>query len=313
MTPYAPAQGGIDLGLGNITEGIQNAQQYTGRFTPLTSGHTTGGLSSFAQLLGNVPSTYGQSALQTGDYIQNKVMSGGYKAPVYDPQQAIDAAVRPVVEKYSENLLPNLGAFFTSNGAYQGTAPGGTANVAGDVMARNLTREISQAAGEQTYNAAALNSQNLFQGNAAENEALGALPQLYAGGIASASLFPQLQGQVGQLDESIAGRDITEALTASNYGNMFESSVYGPLLQMLVGAGSQFGKTTQTNIQYQDPITQALSAIIPLASIAAAPFTGGASLAGLGAMGAVGGSGFANPFPSGQSAAPFAQAILNRA
>lgn len=295
-------QPGLEAASAGLTDAANNAQQYTGRFTPVTSDYTKTGLDLTKGVANSLSPSYGSNALNLGDYTYNKLMSGGYKPATYDPQAAIDAATRPVFEKYGEQVLPSMGAFFTSNGAYQGTAPGGTAAVTGDVLARNLTREVAQAAGEQALAAADLNSRNTLAANQMENQTIGALPGVYQGGVAAAGLPAGAYGAAGALDESIAGRDITEALMGNQYGNTWETSVFGPILQMLTGTGQAFGTDTQTNIQYTNPWTQALSAIAPIASIAMDAMAPGSGAALRAASGATGGgtasvaNAFTNPF-----------------
>lgn len=277
-TPYKPTQRGLETSSRLATEGLGNAQEYQGRFNPQTSPFTTGGLASMADLASFIPSNYGRSALDAGEYLTNKIATGGYKPATYDPSAAIESAVRPVVEKYSENLLPNMSAFFTNTGGYQGQNPGGVASTAGDALARNFNREAIQVAGEQAFNAAELNARNLLQGNAAEDRAIGALPAIFAGGLSAAQLYPGFLGQVGAADEAIAGRDIMEALQQNQYHNMYEAGIAGPYQDILMGPAQAFGTTTNVTKQKLDPITQGLQAA---ASIAGAFMGNPAALGGL--------------------------------
>lgn len=264
-TPYGPSQPGVDYSQKLATEGLKSATPYSGRFSPQTSNYTFGALDSLKNL---IPQTqgYGQNALNIPDYLYDKVMSGGYRPATYDPTTAIDSAVRPVVEKYSENLMPGLSALMTQSGGYQGKAPGGVSNTAGDSLARNLTREISQVAGEQSLAAADLNSRNLLAALGLENTTLGGLPGMYAQGLTAAQLPSQLQGQIGAGEEAIAMRDIQEALQQNQYGNLWEASIAGPYQDILMGPAQAFGTTVNTTKQKADPVTQAIQAIAAVGS-----------------------------------------------
>lgn len=278
-TPYGPSKGGLDYSQSLATEGLKNAQEYQGRFSPQTSPFTMQGLDFLKGLSGSLPAGYGSNALDAGDYLWNKVQSGGYRPQVYDPAAAIEASVRPVVEKYSENLIPNLGAFFTSSGGYQGGNVGGVSNTAGQQLSRDFNREATQVAGEQAYQAAALNAQNMLRASELENQTIGGLPAVYAGGLSAAQIPSMLAGQTGALDESIAGRDIIEALQQNQYHNLYEAGIVGPYLDLLMGPSQAFGTTTNITKQKADPITQAIQAIAAVGS-----FFGGGGPGGLDAF-----------------------------
>lgn len=256
--PYKPAAPGIQAATRLATEGLNSATPYQGRFNPQTSSYTQAGVEGLKNLADYVPAGYGRSALDAGDYLANKIYSGGYKPPTYDPAAAIESAVRPVTERYSEQLIPNMNAMFTANGAYQGGAPGGSSNLVGQQLSRDFNREAIQVAGEQAFNAAQLNSQNMIQSNQQEMSAIGGLPGVYAGGAAAAGIPSGLQAQAGAGEEALAGRDIMEALQQNQYGNMYEAGVAGPYLDLLMGPGEAFGTTTNITKQKLDPLTQAL-------------------------------------------------------
>jgi len=274
-TPYGASKPGIDAAQALATRGLNEATPYSGRFTPETSSYTFGALDSLKGLLPRMQG-YGQNALNIPDYLYNKVTSGGYRPATYDPTTAIDAAVRPVIEKYSENLMPNLSALMTTSGGYQGTGAGGVSNTAGESLSRNLTREVSQAAGEQTLAAAGLNSKNLLEALGLENMTLGGLPGMYAQGLSAAQIPSQFQGQIGAGEEALAGRDIMEALQQNQYGNLWEASIAAPYQDILMGPGQAFSTNTQTTKQKTDPVAAAIQTILAGAQVAAqaGAFTG---------------------------------------
>lgn len=274
-TPYGASKPGIDKAQALATSGLDSATPYSGRFTPETSSYTFGALDSLKSLLPQVQG-YGQNALNIPDYLYNKVMSGGYRPATYDPAAAIEAGARPIIEKYSENLLPNLNALMTQSGGYQGQAPGGVSNTAGESLSRNLTREVSQVAGEQSLAAAALNSKNILEALGLENQTLGGLPGMYAQGLTAAQLPSQLQGQIGAGIEGLQGRDIMEALQQNQYSNLWEASIAAPYQDIFMGPAQAFSTNTTTTKQKTDPIAAAIQTILAGAQVAAqaGAFTG---------------------------------------
>lgn len=253
--------------------------KYQGRMTPQTSDYTRGALSSMADTVGSMGPNYGRNALNAGDYLWNKVQSGGYDPITYDPTAAIEAGSRPIIEKYTENLLPQFNSMLTQSGGYQGTMPGGAGNVVGQQLSRDLTREVAQVAGEQSLAAADLNNRYRLNSSQLVNETLGGLGALYANGANAAMIQPNAQAGVGAFDESLAGRDITEALSRINYDNNFAASVISPYQSLLMDPASAFSTTTSTTKQKADPVSQAIQAIAAVGS-----FFGGGGPGGMDAF-----------------------------
>lgn len=261
------AEAGLKWGVQQSTDAMKAAigNKYQGRMTPQTSDYTRRALGSMADVVGSMGPSYGKNALNAGDYLWNKVQSGGYDPQMYDPAAAIEAGARPIIERYTENLLPQFNSMLTASGGYQGTQPGGAGNIVGQQLSRDLTREVAQVAGEQSLAAADLNNRYRMTANDLINQTLGGLPAMYANGANAAMVAPNAMAGLGGFEESLAGRDITEALSRINYDNNFAASVISPYQQLLMDPASAFSTTTSTTKQKADPISQA----IQFASVAA--------------------------------------------
>ena len=116
---------------------------------------------------------------------------------------------------------------------------------------------------------------------------------LAAGGGGARVMQPFQQAMLGQIGRGTAG------LRANSFWNAYGQGLgaQNAALQTAMGfqplQTGQYGQQTQTRSGLGTWLPQAVAAG---ASIAAAPFTGGASLAGLGSLGSMGGGGGGNPF-----------------
>lgn len=265
LKPWKPAAGGIQSIAGKATNAVNSATPYQGLFNAPVSQYTNQGLQSFLSLIQGLPQNYGQGALQSGDYLSNKLLSGGYQPQRYDTTNAIQAAVNPLFRQFQEQTIPGINDAATVAGAYGGSQnqPGTAKNVLYDQATTDFSKALTDTAAQVDYTDYQ-NWRNATQeANQIEATVAGGLPSLYGQGVQAAMLPSQLWSQAGAMDQAIQQQPLNEAQQRSAYDNSFWASVLGPLNNILSGQAATFGTNTQTT--ELDPVTQSLSLAASLA------------------------------------------------
>lgn len=258
MTPWKPAQPGLEAGVSSATNFFNNLPAaYSGRFTAGTSPYQYQALDALRGTANAAGPNYGQGALSLGDYFTNKLNSGGYKPPTfgsYDTsaiQPVIESLTRPIFQKYQENVIPQIKSQATANGAYQ--APYRSAE---DIAQRNFLGELTNTATQVGYQDFSDFRNLLTNANSQELQAAGSIPGLYNNALGAASGYAGLLGQLGAGYESLGQRDIDEALKRNQYDRTYGFQDVGNLMNLLLPAGQAFNTSTVT--QQLDPWTQAI-------------------------------------------------------
>jgi hypothetical protein len=178
----------------------------------------------------------GQNAyMQSYGGLANTAAGGFLQGNPYQ-QQMIQAATRPLMEQYSNQVLPGIASLYSKSGRY---GSGSMANALGqstEAYTRALGDVTGALAGQQ-YQAERQLQQQAQLGQA---QLAGQAPSMYA-----AQYLPsQALAQIGQQQESIAGQPLQEAMQRYSYGQQlpyqqlsgYLSSVYG---SPMAGYGTQ--------------------------------------------------------------------------
>jgi hypothetical protein len=178
--------------------------------------------SSAAPILSAGQQSYLNSLGQIG-----QTAAGGFLQGNPYQQQMINAATRPLVQQYSEQVVPGIASLYSKAGRYGSGA-----------MERSLgtaTESYGRALGDVTANLVGqdYNRERQLQQQAQLGQA--ALAQAAPSFFQSSFLPAQALAQVGAAQESIAQRPLTEAMQRYQYSQQlpyqqlqgFLSSVYG--------------------------------------------------------------------------------------
>lgn len=230
LTPYEPMLQALNeifgrgLGAFNQTQG----QQYGGDFFAGANATQTGGLQALLTAAGAL----GSGADPTRRFA-NDLISGTYLNHETNPylSGAVEAALRPVNERYFNELVPSLEDAAIAGGAY-----GGSANrLLREDLATNYARE-----------AGGLSTQAYLANYNAERDRQFMAPELFNAADEMSLLGPQLQLTAGDLQQGWEQTGLDNQLAQFNEGLSAPWRGFEDLMSVL-GLGLPYG--TQTSEQ----------------------------------------------------------------
>lgn len=178
-------------------QGAYNTFKSSGYDQPF-SGPRSAGANSFDtqatdSALGAIPKINSQNTFDLGQFFNDKVTSGGYQAPgnmAFDSgtnparTDAIMANVRPVLNDFTENMIPKLNSAAISSGAYGGSKD---SDLRGRAL-RDTNQTLADTASKISYQDF-LAKNALDQQDLAQRRAL--MPQLNQQELAAGTSVPQ--------------------------------------------------------------------------------------------------------------------------
>lgn len=226
---------------------------------------------------------------QIGQKWASDILGGGTKMPTmagYDfagLDRSLDAEARPIMEKYTQQLIPQFQSDAMAAGA--GTNSRALEQMP-QVFNRDMSRELSDSFARMAMTD--LDSQRQAQPQYAQMEqSLAAmLPQMAQGGLMGDAMTQQILASIQGLDQQGITADLQRL-------GLNQDLAFGPLeryANLIYGSGG--GSTTQTTTQGSNPLQGALGGIMGGAGIGSAlalsnPWTAGIA----GVMGLLGGLG----------------------
>jgi hypothetical protein len=253
---------------------------------------------------------------------QSELPTGSFNmGSMHDVNPVINAALHPVYEQLTQQILPGIQSSSLDSGAYTGdramsVLPQSALSDYSDSATRTAAgigyenyrdfenRRLAAWSGDQDRMLGGYNAETA-RGLGAEQNQMGMMSSIndYVSGIlrnsASVGDLLNMSAQLGVTNEQAMINDILAQDQYASYSPFMGLDQASNLLAQLSGNyGTQTSSGTAKTTEKTGGLGEWVKGAIGLASVAAAPFTGGASLAGLGAAGggaAAGASGSINP------------------
>lgn len=202
---------------------------------------------------------------------------GGFLDPSTNPflQPLIEAATRPITDKFLQETLPQLSSAAIAQGAFGGNREGVTAAVlAGDVH-QNLLDAASSIVGQNYF------AERNFQQNAG---------QIALTGVTLNQFAPELLAQVGDIRRQFGQQVIESDIAAFNNAQQAPFAAVEPLANILFGGSVGSNTTTTQSVPGQGTSIQDILGIGGFALGAANTLFGpqGFDPGGAGTLGALG-------------------------